>query len=301
MKELYFLPLLILFFSCASEKKEELNTVQDTKEKPAVSKMNKNTKLNISVFLDLSDRIDTIKYPNNAMQFYKRDIGYIKSIANSFATNSSLKKSRSLDDNLQIYFDPIPSNPKINKITNALKININRDNGTFDYINSIPKFYEENITEIYKQAMADNNYVGSDVWGFFKNRVVDNCIESNKRNILVILTDGYVYHKDSKRKKENLTSYLTPQFTRNNKLNSNKWEELVTSKKYGFIPLDIDLSNLEVLVVGINPSKKNKYDDEVIKKYWSNWFIAMNVKNYALKNSYLPADMDKVINNFIRN
>ena len=31
--------------------------------------------LNISVLLDLSDRIDTIKYSNPSMEFYQRDLG----------------------------------------------------------------------------------------------------------------------------------------------------------------------------------------------------------------------------------
>ena len=207
--------------SCASDKKEttELKEANEQKQAAKIKKI-KDSKLNISVFLDLSDRIDTIKYSNKAMQFYKRDIGYIANIANSFANAISFKKSRNLDDNLQIYFDPEPSNPTINKITNSLKVNINRENGTIDYIKSIPGFYEKNIKEIYEQALLDRNYVGSDVWGFFKNRVVDNCIDSSKRNILVILTDGYIYHKDSKRNDKNLSSYLTPQSIRNNKLTS---------------------------------------------------------------------------------
>ena len=37
--------------------------------------------LNISVLLDLSDRIDTIKYSNPSMEFYQRDLGYLKSVA----------------------------------------------------------------------------------------------------------------------------------------------------------------------------------------------------------------------------
>lgn len=300
MKKLFYLSLFLVFMSCASDKKEttELKEANEQKQAAKIKKI-KDSKLNISVFLDLSDRIDTIKYSNKAMQFYKRDIGYIANIANSFANAISFKKSRNLDDNLQIYFDPEPSNPTINKITNSLKVNINRENGTIDYIKSIPGFYEKNIKEIYEQALLDRNYVGSDVWGFFKNRVVDNCIDSSKRNILVILTDGYIYHKDSKRNDKNLSSYLTPQSIRNNKLTSNNWEELIASKNYGFIPLDIDLSDIEILVLGVNPSEKNKYDDEVIKKYWSNWLAAMGVKKYAIKNSYLPSDLEKVIDNFI--
>ena len=233
------------------------------------------------------------------MQFYRRDVGYLKSIAKAFSYKTSYKKSRKLDDKIQIYFDPEPSNPQINSLSNSLKVHVTRDNGTMELIESIPTLYEENALKIYKLALKDNKFIGSDLWGFFKNKVNDYCIRVGDRNILILLTDGYIYHEYSKRKEKNLSSYLTPQTIRANKLSHANWKSKIEQGNFGFIPIDTDLSNLEVLVLGINPSKKNQYDDEIIKKYWSDWLTKMGVKKFELKNANLPSNMDQIINDFI--
>ena len=40
-----------------------------------------NKNYNISILIDLSDRIDTIKHSNPTMEYYNRDLGYIKSVS----------------------------------------------------------------------------------------------------------------------------------------------------------------------------------------------------------------------------
>jgi hypothetical protein len=66
-----------------------------------------------------------------------------------------------------------------------------------------------------------------------------------------------------------------------------------------FIKANNDLSNLEILVLGINPDTKNPYEDEVIKAYWAKWFEAMQVKRYEIHTTELPSNMDKIIKDFI--
>ncbi|WAC03375.1 hypothetical protein N7U66_07530 [Lacinutrix neustonica] len=143
--------------------------------------------------------------------------------------------------------------------------------------------------------------MGSDTWRFFKTKVNDYCVDENFRNILIVLTDGYIYHKDTKMKEAKLTSYLTPQVIRSFKLNTKDWENDIAEKQFGFIPANNDLSNLEILVLGINPDTKNPYEEEVIKKYWSDWFDAMKVNRYVIKSAALPSNMDKIIKDFILN
>jgi hypothetical protein len=298
-KAFYFL-LIALLSCCSSEPKNEKNPIPDKNQ--IISKSSSNSKnLNISILLDLSDRIDTIKYPNPSMQFYKRDVGYLKSIAEAFSNNISNKKSRHLNDKIQIYFDPEPLNPEINSLSKDMKYHITRDNGTLDYINEVSPSYYNKSLKIYNQALNDAHYVGSDTWGFFKNKVQDYCIEDNYRNILVIITDGYIYHKDNRLSENNLYSYITPQTIRAKGLNDSNWRQIIESKKIGFIPINQDLSNLEVLVLGVNPSKVNKYDYDVLKKYWSDWLLKMGVANdnFAFKTADLPSNMDKIIKAFI--
>lgn len=74
----------------------------------------------------------------------------------------------------------------------------------------------------------------------------------------------------------------------------------MTNQKLGFIPTNKDLSNLEILVLGINPNPRNPYEEDVINAYWSNWFETMRVKRYEIRNADIPSNMDKVIKDFIK-
>jgi hypothetical protein len=304
-KLLVFAIISGMLLSCVSETENKKNS-ENIKTQKAVKVNSSAVNLNISILLDLSDRIDTVKYNNPSMQFYKRDVGYLKSVAEAFANEISHKKSRHLDDKIQLYFDPEPLNPKINDLSNQLKFHVTRDNGTLEYINEISTIYNAVGLEIYEHALEDANHdAGSDTWGFFKNKVQDYCIDENYRNVLVILTDGYIFYEDSNLNEGNMSSYITPKKIRAKKLNTSKWKSTLESNKHGFITLEQDLSNLEVLVLGVNPIKTNNndYDYDVLKKYWSDWLYGMGVdeKNFEFKMADLPSNMDKIIEAFIKN
>jgi hypothetical protein len=279
----------LLLFSCKNEEVEKtISPLKDTSEN-----------LNISILLDLSDRISPEKYPNKSMEFYLRDVGYINSVSEAFTDHVRTKKVRKVNDKMQLFFDPAPFNPDINALSKELKIVVDKNNVSKEFINNIKQTYASDPLKIYQLAIKDNYFVGSDTWKFFQNKVNDYCIESDYRNILIVLTDGYIYYKDSQIKENNATTYLTPEVIRSNELNTSDWSQKITSQKLEFIKANNDLSNLEVLVLGIHPDPKNPYEEEVIKAYWSNWFESMKVKRYEIRNADIPSNMDKVIKNFI--
>ena len=285
-------------FSCAEEKKEEQND-EGNRQNQNVSKKSKSENLNISFLLDLSDRIDPTKYPNETMEFYMRDVAYIQSVSEAFTTHLRTKKVRQMNDKIQVFFEPAPKNSNINTISSDLKYEILRTNVTLEKIDEISASYASKPSEIYKLAIDDDNYVGSDIWGFFKNKVKDYCIEEDHRNILVVLTDGYNYHEAYKRTEGNKTTFITPQTIRDFKLNKSDWEDRYVENEYGFIPATTGLENLEVLVLGINPDLKNSYELDVIRTYWSDWLESMGVKRNKIKNADLPSNMDGIIKDFI--
>ncbi len=293
------LVLIIFVTSCANDtnkiKPQPTQKAQSTSKKILIEN------LNVSFLLDLSDRIDPGKYPNESMEYYLRDVAYIKSVAEAYDQHLRKKKVRQMNDKIQVFFDPEPQNQNINKISNDLRYNISRTNVSLELLDNILSIYSTKPLEIYNLAIKDNSFVGSDTWGFFKKSVKDFCIEENYRNVLVILTDGYIYHKDNIRKEENLTNYLTPQTVRNFKLNNKNWNDRLINEGFGFIPATKDLSNLEILVLGINADKKNPYEEDLIIKYWSDWFNTMKVGRYEIKTAELPANMDKIIQDFILN
>lgn len=283
------------FNSCVEDPKSD-KFVHDH-EFPNLSPNREN--LNISVLLDLSDRINPEKHPSPAMEFYLRDVGYLRSIAENFEAHVINKKVIKIDDKLQVFIDPEPSDNTLNKKLNTLKISFDKSVVTKKRILETCRKYDSISTLIYEAAIKDDHYVGSDTWRFLKNKVNDYCVEEGYRNILVVLTDGYIYHKNTKIKEGNRTTYLTPQEVRDFGFNKPGWKEKFDQKDYGFLTANENLSNLEVLVLGINPDAKNPYEEDVIRAYWSKWLKEMKVKDFEIKQADLPSNMDKIIREFI--
>ncbi|WP_083693130.1 hypothetical protein [[Flexibacter] sp. ATCC 35103] len=286
--------LLVFSVSCKQESDKEAEKESETK-----SPVSEN--YNISILLDLSDRISLEKNPNPTMQYYQRDLGYIKSVSEAFTEHLKSKRIRQIDDKMQLFFNPEPLDPAINTIAQDLRISIDKNNASKKLLNSINSDYASKTSKIYESAIKDNKYVGSDIWSFFDNKVKDQCIENKYRNILVILTDGYMFDESTVMKEGNRTTYITPELIRKNGLNTKDWDKKLQDQDYGFIKANDDLSNLEVLVIGINPNKNNPYEEKVIRSYWTKWFTEMKIRHFEIKNADLPSNMENIIKDFVLN
>ncbi|AZJ35539.1 hypothetical protein [Tenacibaculum singaporense] len=289
---------IILTYSC-SNKKEKDPVAEVSKEISSTSKKKSKENLNISIVLDLSDRINPKKYPEPSMEFYQRDLGYIESVAKTFQNHIRGKRTNKINDKIQLFVEPAPSDSELNQKIATLKTQFDKTNATKEEILKTAKKYIEICNNIYETAITDDKYVGSDIRGFFKNKIQDYCVEEGYKNVVVVLTDGYVYHKDNLTREQNRTSYLVPKTIRSFKLNKGNWKEKFQSKDYGFLPLHKNLQNVEVLVLGVNPDKKNPYEEDVIKEYWKKWLTEMNVKKFQIKRADLPIHINDVINDFI--
>ncbi|MCX2681760.1 hypothetical protein OOZ15_17535 [Galbibacter sp. EGI 63066] len=298
---LYAFVLIMISCSCKSDSHKEKQAEQQVQNVVVKTKQNNNlpSNLNISFLLDLSDRIDPEKYPNPTMEYYQRDAGYIQAVSEAFTDHIRSKQLRLVNDKIQLFFDPEPLNPEINNISNQLKFAITRNNLSKELLSKINDMYTSQPEAIYKHAIADKNYVGSDTWRFFKDKIKDYCIQKNHRNILVVLTDGYIYHENSKMKEGNRTTYITPQTLKAYKLNTSKWKEKMQNEDLGFIPVNQNLEKIDILVLGINPNEGNPYEAYIIKEYWSSWLTEMNVKRFEIKNADLPSNLKTVIHEFI--
>lgn len=288
MKNIFYLLLIVFVVSCC--KKEEPATDNQTKDSIVADPNN----INVSILIDLSDRIDPATNPNPTMQYFQRDIEYIKAIEKGFLDHIKSKKIITYDDQMQVFFNPEPSDPKINEFTKELKVSFDK-NTPKEYFASAEKKYAEIPSYIYQSAIKDGNYVGSDIWEFFKNKVKDYCIKDDRRNILFILTDGYMYHENTKFAEGNKTSYLTWKLIKSNNLTTSDFKNTIEKNRYGFVKANDNLSNLEVIVLGINPEKGNPFEEAVIKEYWENWFKEMKIKNYQIKSADLPSNLEPII------
>lgn len=286
MKKIFYLFVFICFVSCKRHDPPQPCTTCPPKVDP--------NNINVSILIDLSDRIDPTINPNPTMPYFQRDTEYIKAIEKGFLNHMKSKKIITYEDQMQVFFNPEPSDPKINEFTKELKVSFDK-NTSKEYFASVEKKYAEIPSHIYQSAIKDGNFVGSDIWEFFRNKVKDYCVKNDKRNVLFILTDGYMYHDDSKFSQENKTSYLTSKLIKSNNLTTTDFKKIIEKNKYGFVKANDDLSNLEVVVLGINPEKGNPFEEAVIKEYWENWFKDMKIKNYQIKSADLPSNLEPII------
>lgn len=298
MKKIFYLFFVICLVSCCDKKAKEIDSEKTN------SVIVDSNNINVSILIDLSDRIDPYTNPNPAMPYFQRDMEYIKAIQKGFIDHLKSKKIITYNDQMQVFFNPEPSDPKINQFTKDLKVSFDK-NTSKDYFTSVEKKYAEIPSYIYQSAIKDGNYIGSDIWEFFKNKVKDYCIKSDRRNILFILTDGYMYHKDSRFEEKNdnsyKTSYLTGKLIKANNLTTSGFKTDIEKNGYGFVKANDNLNNLEVIVLGINPEKGNPFEEAVIKEYWENWFKEMKIKNYQIKSADLPSNIEPIILKAISN
>ena len=294
-----FLSIIVLLFVKCNNNPNENNKADIGIDMVKLNSERPN--LNISILFDLSDRIDPNTHTNSTMEYYQRDIGYVSSISKAYLAHIMNKKVRNINDRIQIYFDPMPANPAINQIANKLKVDLNKDNITKDKLVQIKDNYEVLIENIYDLAINANSFPGSNIWGFFRNKVKSYCIREGYRNVIIILTDGYIYHDNAAFIEGNRSSYLTPNLIRQNNLNNSNWDTRIKQEDFGFIKANSDLKNLEVLVIGLNPKADSPYDADIIKEYWSKWLDEMGVQIYEFKMTDLPSNLDESISEFIWN
>ncbi|WP_428740163.1 hypothetical protein [Tenacibaculum sp.] len=285
-------------FCCKDDSKKEVEIVQSTTSShcPKYILDQKENNLNISVLLDLSDRIEEPKIK-------EKDSAYLSSLSKAFVEHVKHKKLILLEDRMQLFFNPEPSDNKINEIAEKLKIVFTKETAKAQ-IDETVSLYALKPSELYDLAKTDaqnsGEYPGSDIWKFFKYDVTDYCIDACHRNILVILTDGYMYYDKTIMNVKNRASYLTPKSLNQLRLNKSNWKDEMEKKDLGFIPATTNLNDLEVLIIGITShNDENPYSQAIIEAYWGKWFNEMGVEKYKIKNADIPSSIEKVISDFI--
>ncbi|NDW12379.1 hypothetical protein D0T50_05680 [Bacteroides sp. 214] len=257
--------------------------------------------LNISILLDLSDRINPQKFPTTP-EHYQRDIENIKTITEFFKSNMQRLGAYKAKGKIKIFFNPPPANPTISSIASELNIDCSKtDNkGRKEIYDSITELFTKKLDEIYNQTIVSSVWEGSDIWRFFKDDVKDFCVDndSSYRNILIIFTDGYLYHKQTVYNDKNQFSYiLDKNLSSYRKLN---WKQLIEQNNFGIMAERNDLENLEVLVLEVSAENpKNKIDEDIISFVWKNWFEKMSIPHYEVYRSDLPTNTKTRIENFL--
>lgn len=239
--------------------------------------------LNLSIYIDLSDRV--IKN-NGAVPQLENDTALINYIFEQFVNRC---KTNILEnkDHFQILFYPQPSQSNINSIAKSLNLDLSKIEitGKKNAVKNFQASYKQNLSTIYNLSIESKKFIGSDIWGFFSDKKVDQiCMRDGYRNIIIILTDGYIFHAENKIKDGNAYSYVLPQTL------SNPSSSLIVKRN--------GLENLEVLLLELNPYELNEYDR--MHKVISDWFNAMGVNKISINKTDIEANTEAIIENFLK-
>ncbi|MFA6150999.1 MAG: hypothetical protein WC716_06755 [Chitinophagaceae bacterium] len=259
--------------------------------------------MNISILWDLSDRIDPGKQ-KELPSHSEKDIAILKYFADYFRADMDKKGAYFSKGKLKVFFSPNPTDRNINTLASQLAVDLSAKDIKEKKLvyDNISTTFQQTGQKIAETSIQTSNWQGADIYRFFKNNVVDYCVnkDTSYRNILVVITDGYVYEKSSVRKKGNQSEYILPSLLSSLGLRDNpNYQSVFEAKNCGLITTRNDLDKLEILVLEINSQDNHKNDEDIIKLYLQKWFTDMKVKHFKIYNTDLPENVEKHIADFM--
>lgn len=263
----------ILLSSCSSTGKSGKETTGD---KDSINKP-----WNISIYLDLSDRLIRDMTPSQK----DKDIQIVNYMTEILKNHSVAQKILPSRDRIKVFFYPAPNDSKISLLSNDLEMDLSRAQPAEKKI--LTEFQDKfatSLTQIYDATLQTRNWIGSDIWGFFKKQVDTYCVREDSRNIIVILTDGYIFHAQNKVKDGDNYSYILPQTL------SNPNSGLIVSRQ--------GLEDLEVLILEVNPM--NPTQQGQMENILMNWFSGMGVQKFYVGETDLPSNTKLIIDKFMK-
>lgn len=241
--------------------------------------------LNISVFIDLSDRLVRDMEPS---QMY-RDTAIVGFLADYFKSKVLGPHIITSKDNMKVFFYPTPQSSDIATLAQDLSVDMSllKRGEKKKAVLSMKQIFQDNLDKIYSKAIDDGNnhkWPGCDIWDFFSNKKVDaQCIREGYRNILIILTDGYLYDEKNKIKEGHGYSYVLPQTLKDP-------DSYLIVKRKG-------LEDLEVRILEVNPY--NKQEGYKLVPVLENWLKEMGVKEITVSETDLPTNTQTIIKSFL--
>ena len=239
---------------------------------------------NVSVYLDLSDRLTK----GNGEPQTLRDTAIISNIIQLYVDNVVKHKIVPCNDKFQVFFYPTDGIQNASAVSNVLKVDLEQ------YTQSPAQKKEvllrmqheimQNVTAIYESTLQNKKWLGSDIWGFFKNKIKISCVRQGYRNILVVLTDGYIYHAKSTVAQGNEYSYL---------LQSN-----ISKPGTKLMKCNEGLEDLEVLFLEINPTQYSH--TEKMQNIIGAWMEEMGVQHYEVIETDVTANITPAITDFFK-
>lgn len=250
---------------------------------PTVPEAGTKQPINLTVFIDLSDRIVKTR---DGLRQDEKDLAVLNTIA-SYVANKAQGKIKHAKDRMKVLFYPAPLDSDINKRAQTLEV----DFGSYTKKDMQKKLqrahdlaadFNKGLQVIYNNAIKQQNFTGSDIWGFFCSKVNDFCVKDGYRNVLVILTDGYIYDENHMIQQEGQANFIA---------------KGTLAKGITLMPTGQKVENLEVLVLEVNADPVGDYAK--INSTISEWLTGMGIKTFKIAETDLPANTKVLIENFL--
>ena len=266
------------FVSCGKDAETKTNAAG----KGTITSAHVDKPLNISIYLDLSDRLVRDMTPSQK----DRDIEIVNYITEYIKSHSEAQKIISSKDRIKVFFYPTPADPKIALLSSDLEMDLSKAQPADKkkMLKEFQKNFNTSLTQIYDATLQAKDWPGSDIWGFFRKQVDTYCVREDSRNIIVILTDGYIFHAQNKVKVGNNYSYITPATLKN--------------PNSGLIAERDGLDNIEVLMLEVNPIDP-KHQDQM-ERILQKWFSDMGVQKFYVGETDLPSNTKLIIDKFLK-
>ena len=265
--------VLVTFFSCGGRTPKKVVEPQS---------------LNISVYLDLSDRLVRDLTPN---QTY-RDMAIINYFVDYFRNQTLGPAILKSENKMKVFFYPTPNDTEISTLAQGLSVDIGEKLGVDKRkaLDEMKDVFQKNLARIYEETLKAQKWVGCDIWDFFSSKKVDDlCVKKGARNIVVILTDGYIFAENNKINEVKAYSYILPQTL------AVEGSSLIDRRKG-----DLKNKNLEILMLEVNPYQPNQRDKMV--KVLEDWFSSMGVEKFVVAETDANlTNTQTIIKNFLDN
>ena len=282
-------------WSCSGEnsnsKNENVSNGTQINETAEIDKQ-----LNITVLLDLSDRIEKAETPSHT----ERDAAVVNELVKKIKEEMEKNGAYKSKERIKVTFLPYPKDTNIALLANNLDVDLSEKSNIekkaiFD---NIEIDFQNSLEEIYKQSLSAKNWVGCDIWRFFKDNI-DLYIDEKYRNVVVVVTDGYIYHQQSVQKSGHRYSYLTEPLIVKEGLNKGDFRTKIETLDFGLIATRNDLSNVEVLFLELAPL--NNLDDfDIMKIVLTKWCNEMGINKVGIYKTDLPINTAKAIDLFFK-
>lgn len=264
---------------------------------------------NIIVLLDLSDRLSTEKYKEDAKQQKIDDVNNCKTIIKIFQDIVRKEFYGHSKSRLQFFIPDQQGFPIDSVYKKELRVFEKKKSPIRNY-DDFTNFKDDiigTINELYGEVLTapQDKFTGADIWMWFKDEARHH-LDPEFRNYIICISDGYLDFDEKiqgTRQKPGPRKQGTYMVIDDDLRQSDNWKEEISNKLKMITPEGVNFnqftSPVQFTMIGIKSraSKNVLHEKDIIKFYWKLWLESMSIKIH----DFFPSDVtEKQIAKFLK-